>query len=198
MQQAIQDALNAGFSQSSAQIIAAIAMAESSLNPSAEHTNTDGSVDRGILQINSHWHAEVPNTCAYDTACSFQQAYRISSNGTDFSPWATYQSGAYQQYLSNNVGAWNPGNQQLMTTNAINPVSPVTDAISGIQQILSIVGLFSLQNIKTALYKTGLFIVAAILIVVGFIIIAKQPNGGNIDLSDITSIAAKGKSAPVE
>jgi hypothetical protein len=182
MQQAIQNAQGAGFTGSSAQIIAAIAMAESSLDPSAQHTNNDGSIDRGILQINSRWHPEVTDACAYDTACSFQQSLRISSNGSNFSPWSTYTSGAYQQYLGSST-LLNPPNRLM---DIPNPVQPVTDAISGIQQILDIVKLFTLPNIKTALFKTGLFIIAAAFIVIGFLIIAQQPNGGSVDLSGLT------------
>lgn len=191
MAQAIQNAQNAGFSGSSAQIIAAIAMAESSLNPSAQHTNSDGSIDRGILQINSRWHPEVSDTCAYNAACSFQQSLRISSNGTNFSPWSTYTSGAYQKYL-NNSNVLNPPRTSLISVP--NPAQPVTDAIGGIQQILDIVKLFSLDNIKVALIKTGLFMIAATFIVVGFIIIAQKPNGGNVDFSSITKALGKNSS----
>lgn len=93
-------AQSAGFTGNALNIIVAIAQAESSLNTNAKGTNTDGSIDRGILQINNKWHAEVSDACAYDPACAFQQGYRISNKGTNFSPWSTYTSGAYKKYLS--------------------------------------------------------------------------------------------------
>jgi hypothetical protein len=98
--QARQYAAQAGFTGVAQDIIVAIAQAESSLNTSAMNCNNPGgSCDRGILQINSYWHPEVSDQCAFDPACAFQQAFRISNNGTNFSEWVTYQTGAYQKYL---------------------------------------------------------------------------------------------------
>ncbi len=90
----------AGFTGNGLSIIVAIAQAESGLNTNAKNVNTDGSIDRGIVQINNKWHPEVSDACAYDPACAFQSAYKISSKGTNFSPWATYTSGKYTQYMS--------------------------------------------------------------------------------------------------
>lgn len=58
-----------------------------------------GSVDRGLSQINSYWHPEVSNACAYDTYCNLQQFWRISSHGRNFRPWSTYNNGAYRRFL---------------------------------------------------------------------------------------------------
>jgi hypothetical protein len=61
--------------------------------------NTDGSVDRGILQINNKWHPEVSDQCADSPPCAFKQAYRISSEGRDFTPWVTYKLGLHLPYV---------------------------------------------------------------------------------------------------
>jgi len=98
--QARQYAQQAGFSGSGLNTIVAIAQAESGLNTLAQGHNTDGSLDRGILQINSRWHSEVSDGCAYDPLCAFQQGFRISNRGTSFTPWSTYTSGAYLRYLT--------------------------------------------------------------------------------------------------
>src|SRR5437660_9237611 len=100
--QARQYAASAGFSGNAVNIIVAIAQAESGLRTDARNTNNDGSVDRGILQINSRWHPEVSNGCADDPACAFREGYRISNRGTNFTPWATYTSGTYLRYLNSN------------------------------------------------------------------------------------------------
>jgi len=105
-----QYAASAGFTGSGLDTIVAIAQAESSLNTLAQGHNTDGSIDRGILQINSRWHAEVTDSCAYDPLCSFQQGYRISNRGTSFTPWSTYTSGAYRRYLTLSGGSKGTGN----------------------------------------------------------------------------------------
>ena len=47
-----------------------VAKCESSLNPNATNTNTDGSIDRGLFQINSKWHPEVTADQAFDAEFS--------------------------------------------------------------------------------------------------------------------------------
>jgi hypothetical protein len=79
-----------------APIAAAIAMAESSGNPQATDDDGNGSVDRGLWQINSV-HG---NLSTYDVNANARAAIQISSGGRDWSPWTTYTSGAYRQYLS--------------------------------------------------------------------------------------------------
>jgi hypothetical protein len=47
-----------------------VAKCESSLNPNATNTNTDGSIDRGLFQINSKWHPEVTADQAFNAEFS--------------------------------------------------------------------------------------------------------------------------------
>lgn len=47
-----------------------VAKCESGLNSKATNTNTDGSIDRGLFQINSKWHAEVSADQAFDPEVS--------------------------------------------------------------------------------------------------------------------------------
>ena len=111
--QAAQDAYVQGFRGNGLQIILAIAQAESKLDTAA--TNSVGNsagTDRGILQINSYYHSEVTDACAFDPNCAFSAGYKISKQGTDFTPWSTYTSGAYKQYMQG--------------TNAVNPSQPST------------------------------------------------------------------------
>ncbi len=83
-------------------IAIAIILAESGGNAGATHTegNTPPSIDRGLWQINSKWHPEVTDTCAFDPACSTQAAFAISKGGTDYTQWTAYKSGAFKQYLA--------------------------------------------------------------------------------------------------
>jgi len=90
---------NAGFPNDRLVTAVAVALAESRCNPDATGTNTDGSRDRGLWQINSRWHPEVSDACAYDAQCNANEAYRISSQGTSWTPWTTYNSGAYTSWL---------------------------------------------------------------------------------------------------
>lgn len=100
--QAAAYATQAGFSGSTLQTILAIAICESGLDTMA--TNTVGNsagVDRGILQINSFYHKEVSDDCAFRPECAFQEAYRISSGATNFTPWTTYTNGCYLSHIQN-------------------------------------------------------------------------------------------------
>jgi hypothetical protein len=84
----------------------AIAAAESSLKPGESSTNgptsgcPSGSVDRGLWQVNSCYHSEVSASCAYDPSCNAKAMAKISSDGSNWSPWSTYKNGAYKKYLS--------------------------------------------------------------------------------------------------
>lgn len=77
----------------------AVALAESGGDPGARHVNVGGTVDRGAWQINDHYHSEVTDTCAYDVYCAARAAYTISAGGSDWTPWSTYTSGAYQAHM---------------------------------------------------------------------------------------------------
>ena len=82
----------AGGSPSAAFTAAEVAMAESSGNTNASNYNTNGTVDRGAWQINSIWGSE----STYDPMANARAAVQISHDGTDWTPWATYNSNAYQ------------------------------------------------------------------------------------------------------
>ena len=97
-------ASNAGFTEPGLTTIVAIAQAESSLDPNATLDNKDAagnvtSTDRGILQINTKWHPEVSDLDAFNPVTAFQAGYEISKGGTNFTPWVTYNTGAYLKYL---------------------------------------------------------------------------------------------------
>ena len=150
-QEAMLNAQEAGFNGQSASTIVAIAQAESGLNPNARGINTSGSVDRGILQINNVYHPEVSDYCAYNPQCAFQQAYRISNAGTNFTPWTTYNSGAYRQYLS----------KASFTTNT-SPNS--SSGITGTWQ----------DQVMVMAEKIAVFIMAILLIFLGFYILNQK------------------------
>jgi Lysozyme like domain len=70
-----------------AYIAAEIAMAESGGNPSAI-SPTD---DFGLWQINGSW----GRLATLDPRANARSAIYISADGTNWSPWTTYQTGAY-------------------------------------------------------------------------------------------------------
>jgi Lysozyme like domain len=83
---------SAGGSHGAAFMAAEIAQAESSGQQYAALTDGNGTVDRGYWQINSI-HG---NLSTFDAAGNARAAVQLSGNGTDWSPWVTYNTGAYQ------------------------------------------------------------------------------------------------------
>lgn len=83
----------AGGSPRAAFLAAEIAMAESSGQQYATDTNGGRSTDRGYWQINDAAHGSLSTYDAYGNA---RAAVIISNNGRDWSPWVTWQTGAYQ------------------------------------------------------------------------------------------------------
>jgi hypothetical protein len=83
----------------------AVGLAESSCNPLAQGVNgptsgcPNGSVDRGLWQINNCYHPNVSDACAYQAQCNGDAAWTISNHGTDWEPWSTYDSGAWEGYI---------------------------------------------------------------------------------------------------
>ncbi len=82
----------AGGSRSAAFTAAEIAMAESAGRQYAVNTNRGQSTDRGYWQINSVHGSQ----STYDAYGNARSAVLISSDGRNWSPWVTYNSGAYR------------------------------------------------------------------------------------------------------
>lgn len=64
-------------------------------------TNRDGSVDYGLMQINSI-HADMVGgnlEALRDPATNIKIAYSLSRQGTDWTAWSAYNNGKYLKYL---------------------------------------------------------------------------------------------------
>jgi len=99
----------AGISCTSGERIAlstAIAFAESSFRPWITNTvgNSKGT-DRGLFQLNSYWHSEVSDTCAFSASCNTRATMRISKQATKWSEWWSYNNGKHLPYMSKARGA---------------------------------------------------------------------------------------------
>lgn len=99
-------AQKAGFGGQALVTAVAVALAESGGVTNAQGLNRSiqgrvvTSIDRGLWQINNVYHSEVSDACAYDPLCAAQAAYRISQGGSNWSPWSTFKSGAYRNFMS--------------------------------------------------------------------------------------------------
>ena len=79
-------------------VMPSIGWAESRLNTEAKNTNTNGTIDRGWLQINSiHVDAgKLSVEDCFDPLKAAQFAFKLSSGGTNFKPWVAFNTGAYK------------------------------------------------------------------------------------------------------
>ncbi len=91
--------ISEGGDPTAAPMAAAIALAESGGKANATNHNTNGSTDRGLWQINSVHGAQ----STYNVKLNTRAAISISGNGKDWSPWTTFQTGAYKKYLQSGV-----------------------------------------------------------------------------------------------
>lgn len=91
-----------------APVAAAIALAESGGNPGALNNDpATGDYSVGLWQINYYGNLYPSRTAAYGSPATLRTnpseqaaaAIGISGNGQNWSPWTTYTSGAYKQYL---------------------------------------------------------------------------------------------------
>jgi hypothetical protein len=104
--QIAQLAQQAGFTGNDWTVSVAIAEAESAGWTHATLVDSDCSVDRGLWQINSYWHSEVTDSCAFTPSCAAQATHTIWANG-GWSQWTTYTNGAYLAHMSEAQAAVN-------------------------------------------------------------------------------------------
>lgn len=91
-------------SKDNCQTAVAVAMAESRGDCSAQYVNGPGSIDRGLWQINSYWHPECSDSCAYSCSCNAGCAVSVwKSSG--WNAWATYKNGLHRPYLNDAAAA---------------------------------------------------------------------------------------------
>ena len=142
--QARADAGAAGFTGAALDTIVAIAQAESGLVTDARNINADShvfpdghvgpSTDRGILQINNFWWPQFSDAQCDDPVQAFAAGYLISQRGTTFTPWSTYTSGAYRQYMpipGASSGAGAAGSGTAITMRQIPNAQAVSEFIAG-------------------------------------------------------------------
>jgi hypothetical protein len=93
-----------GFRKGALNTAVALMTAESGRYVEAWHDNLDDqgnvlSTDRGLFQINNHWHGDLLDADAYCAIPNAAYAFGMSDQGEDFTAWAAYNSGAYLKYL---------------------------------------------------------------------------------------------------
>jgi hypothetical protein len=121
-------------------------------------------MDRGILQFNSYWHKDVTDACAFNPQCAFQQAYRVSQGGTNFSQWATYQNGCASKKVGTSIQASSTGTVPTSASSANSAFASLPFGIGG--------AITSIQTtLVNAVEEIGIFLLAIVIIVLGVIIL---------------------------
>src|SRR5689334_17109501 len=89
-------AYEAGWQDAQTLVVAvAVCLAESQGYDHAVNENPDGSLDRGLYQLNSV-HKDITDAIAYDAKKATDAAFKLwVARGSDFSDWAAYTSGVY-------------------------------------------------------------------------------------------------------
>jgi len=82
---------DAGGAPAGAFTAAEVALAESSGEQYATDHDGNGTTDEGYWQINT-----VNGDATYDPLGNAKAAVSLSEDGTNWSPWVTYQTGAYE------------------------------------------------------------------------------------------------------
>ena len=65
--------------------------------PGGTRLNSNGTVDYGIWQINTVHNPPIPEI--YDPAVNASFMWRVSRQGTTWTPWVVYNTGAYQRHM---------------------------------------------------------------------------------------------------
>jgi hypothetical protein len=151
-----------GGSAIAADIAAAVALAESGGDPNASNTNANGSIDRGLWQINSVHGAQ----STFDVTANTKAAIAISNNGKNWNPWVTFKSGAYKKFLSPTTAAATtvPTGSDISTASLIPGISVSKLVESAINQLLKMMGLGDLTDM---LERAGLIILGFALVLFG-------------------------------
>lgn len=158
--------VQAGGNPQAQAMAAAIAMAESAGDTNAVHTNSNGTVDRGLWQINSI-HGALSTT---DPLANARAAVSISSNGSSWRPWCTAWSNG--DCSGTYLGQGSPYQQYLMgdTPPSVGGTTPVSN---GTTQTVSLSDPFGFRaGINDFLTTTGMWFWYGLITFIGLIMLA--------------------------
>lgn len=181
-----------GGNPASAQTAAAVALAESSGDPAATNHNSNGTIDRGLWQINSIHGAQSTN----DVVANVRAAIAISNNGANWQPWTTYVSGAYQRFLAsvpklNTIGGPGSAGVNLSGVPGVSGVQAAAQAANNLNLPNPLSGIDAIAALLTSLdfwKRLGEVIAGLILVAMGL----RSLTGGSVDPIEVaTSAAAK-------
>jgi phage-related protein len=131
-----------GFRGHDLDVAVAVGMAESAGKIKATNKNTDGSTDRGFMQINSV-HGKLST---YDPTGNAAAAKKIHDDAGSFAPWTTFKSGAYKKFMNNTgsgKGTASASSSGTATSNVKERAQAIKDAVKQLKD-------FDTQATRTA------------------------------------------------
>lgn len=166
----------------------AICLAESSGRTNATHRNTNGSTDYGLWQINSVHSDLLKGADWSDPATNARMAYRVYADaGKSFTPWSTYNSGAYLAHMPTAISATRNGSASLPLPDSGAVPMPEAGTDGTTQPALSLGGLTAfgplglLLSDQTTWFRIVYFVAGGLLILIAFMKMT-----GNNQMSDTT------------
>lgn len=169
IQQTLDYLARAGFSGQALIDAGAIAMAESGLDANSTNTTTSGlGLDRGLFKINSYFHPEVSDSCAYDPQCAANAFFKISQGGKNFCQWCTYNLNCANPCNSNGPYKNNLATVQAAVQGIATPGN-TSSSVSGIPLVGG-----ALDTLKTWGEYVGIFLLALLFILAGFYLLNEQ------------------------
>jgi hypothetical protein len=161
---------------------AAIALAESGGSADAKNVNTDGSIDRGLWQINSVHGGQ----STFDPIANVKAAINISNNGKSWSPWVTYTTGAFKKFLSPTTAANASGTPTANTAGINIPGIGGGISISGVTTgfVNTLLGMLGIKGgLQDMFERLGLIILGFALVIMGIHLLS---SGGSSKGSAVT------------
>jgi len=182
--------VNAGGPAAVEKTAAAIAEAESGGNEAAMNYTDNGGTQTsvGIWQVSTGTH-QFPASWTTATGNASEAVTKYDDAGDTFTPWGTYDSGVYTQFLS---GA-SPSSSGVPvssasagggTSSSFNPLNPTT----WIPSVLSGIGVTS--DIEDVLERGALMLFGAILVVIGVVRISGGSSPKQAQAAPVTETAA--------
>lgn len=174
-------ARKAGFGVGGAVNAAAIAEAESGGNPDAVNQSSGAT---GLWQILPSAHPQYAGTDLKDPGVNAKAAYEISNHGRNWSPWVTYTSGTYRQYLPQ---AQSAADKETGSGISINDLlgglgSVITQPVKGIEEIGAVLKAVYTTVTDGKMWRSlGWLLLGIIVLLFGvWLWVRKELSGGNL------------------
>lgn len=150
----------------------AVAFAESGGNPNATNRNNNGSTDHGLFQINSIHKATLASGNWANPTDNARMALKVYKEaGNSWRPWVAYKSGSYRKFVTAAAGVDTTGNSS-------DPAKDFADgfgSIAGLASPTTLVGSLGFIGDQAFWQRFGIGLLGVALIIVGVIIVFREP-----------------------